>query len=116
MTQPTNITDKPIAHALQDSRERLWQLERQSRKRRWQRESQEAREALAQLTALAKRGERRRTPSEATEINRIEKATGKTVTSYITPDGTTYRFGEVTEQQSDTDREWAEFEARNGKA
>jgi hypothetical protein len=116
MTQPDNITDKPIAHAVQDSRERLWQCERQSRERRWQREHQEALEALAQLTALAKRGERRRRPSEATEINRIEKATRRTVTGVtVAPDGSrTYTVG--TTNTDDVERELAAFEARHGQA
>jgi hypothetical protein len=54
-----------------------------------------ASEALDQLIALAKRGERQRQPTEATVIKRIEKATGKTVTGVtVAPDGTvTCTFG-----------------------
>lgn len=52
----------------------------------------------------------------ATEVKRMERDTGKIVTSYTAPDGATYRFGEATEQQCDTDRELAEFEKRHGKA
>jgi hypothetical protein len=56
----------------------------------------------------------RRKPRLATLLAQGKKA-GATA---VTVDGVTYTFGEANEhqQQSDTDREWAEFEARHGKA
>jgi len=76
-----NYTLGESAHAPQDLAREL------DRKRAW--------EALQQLIALAKRGERQRQPTEATVIKRIEKATGKTVTGVtVAPDGTiTCTFG-----------------------
>jgi hypothetical protein len=118
MTQIPHSTDQPLAHALQDSRERLQQLQQERRRlqrERWADEARWARSALARLTALAQRGERRRRPSEATEINRIEKATGKSVTGVtVAPDGSrTYTVGNADSDTDDVGRELAAFEARH---
>jgi hypothetical protein len=63
------------------------------------------------INAASRRKQER---AQQREAIRLAKALGKTITG-VRSDGTLL-FGQANEQQSDTDREWAEFEARHGKA
>src|SRR5262245_44037544 len=55
-----------------------------------------------------------RKPSLATRIKQLEKATGRRVTSAITPEGYTLSVGELSPEASQTRNEWDEALKKHG--